>query len=77
MQRKIVNVLVSRFGRPISRAELADRVYDDRPDGGPDTAANILSAQMAHIRKNPEFARLGMAIDAVYGEGVRLRWADE
>lgn len=42
VMERIVLVLASAGG--LSRRELADRVYADDPDGGPDTAENCISS---------------------------------
>jgi hypothetical protein len=46
MQKKILDAIVQR---PRSTAELADYVYADREDGGPDNAAGCVWGQIHNI----------------------------
>lgn len=53
--------IFGRFGRPVSRADLADALWFALPDGGPLDARNCINVTLHHLRAG--IAPLGLAID--------------
>lgn len=74
--RKILAVLNRRFGQVISIGGLADLVYADDPDGGPDWPAASLHVTIKNMRDR--LAPFGLTVGRIpgHGPGVALRWAD-
>jgi DNA-binding response OmpR family regulator len=50
-ETRIIETLVGHPTRTFTRAQLADAVYADHADGGPDSAENVLSVLVGRIRK--------------------------
>ena len=69
--RSRVLELVARRPDGISPKELEDIVYGDRPDGGPEWAAN--SIKTAVWNANKELQPQGYMIRAKHGQGSRYR----
>lgn len=51
VEREIVAALVSVFPRHMLTERLADRVYADHPDGGPETGGRSLQVTICRLRK--------------------------
>ena len=76
-QRRIADLLASRFGRPVLCEHVADVVYADDPDGGPDGGIRVISAHISKIRRR--IAKHGLSIDCGRGPGehsYRMTWSD-
>lgn len=51
-QKAILEVLARRIGRTVAKSSLISALFDDRADGGPDSASQQISVQIAYLRKN-------------------------
>lgn len=76
-QRRLVDCLVSRFGKYVPTAALVDALYFDDPSGGPLSAKRVVHVQTFHLRKTLE--PFGLVIepdnlDRRYSRGRRLLW---
>lgn|GEM_PF-1322802 len=76
LRRRLCGALADRFGTFVSMQHLADVVYGDDPNGGPDEAAGVLR-QFIH-QERPKLRKHGLAIEA-HGPnvGYRMIWADD
>lgn len=59
-QLRIIDALASAYPRGITRRVLADIVFADDPNGGPDSAENQMSVQMHWMR--PTLRQLGWTV---------------
>lgn len=50
-QREIVAMLAKRYPSGMSVDQIADRLYAMNPNGGPDTAHNVVHVQLHRLRK--------------------------
>lgn len=72
VQRKVLDVLINSFPKDLSVRQIADRVYADDPNGGPDGAENCVSVYLNGIRKAVK--PLGWTAGTGGGHtGIRLR----
>ncbi len=76
-QRKVLDVLINTYPRPMSARQLAARVYADDPNGGPERSENCVSVYLVRIRK--AIKPLGWTAGARGNEqeGIRLRLIGE
>lgn len=51
LQRQVLDVLINAFPRTLSTRQIADRVYADDPNGGPDKAEGCIEVSLYRIRK--------------------------
>jgi hypothetical protein len=72
-QRKVLDVLINTYPRPMSARQLAARVYADDPNGGPEDSENCVSVYLFRIRK--AIKPMGWTAGAAGNEqeGIRLR----
>lgn len=63
--RRVVDVLLRSYPRTMSFRRLADLVYADDPNGGPDQAERCLSSSIAQARH--EIAKTGWRIGGASG----------
>lgn len=63
-------ILALSTGRPMTRDQIADQVYWDDPNGGPDTAKNVVSVTISNHRG--ALAGMGWRIQASPRSGYRL-----
>lgn len=66
LERKILRLLKATQSRPLSARALADALYADREDGGPDSAENIISVTICKMRQK------GVKIHSRYRVGYSL-----
>lgn len=68
-------VFASRFGSLLTSREIADAVYADHPDGGPEYADISIAVTLMRFRK--KLIGTGLEIDARAGPGGgrRMVWA--
>lgn len=71
-QARILKHLVEHLGEYASRRELADLVYGDDPDGGPDDAEGVISKLVRGLRG--KVAPLGFELVGRSRHGTRLVW---
>jgi DNA-binding response OmpR family regulator len=64
----ILEVLMRHAGEVVSRAQLAERVWEDEPDGLP----NLVDVHVSHLRKKVDGGRPVPLIQTVRGSGYRL-----
>lgn len=50
-QRELLNILASRRGGIVSRETIADELYADREDGGPEYANKVIGTLVHGLRK--------------------------
>lgn len=76
-QRKVLDVLINTFPKALSARQLANRVYADDPNGGPENSENCISVYLCRIRK--AIQPLGWTAGARGNEqeGIRLRQIEE
>lgn len=76
-QRKVLDVLINTFPKALSARQIADRVYADDPNGGPENSENCISVRLYAIRK--AIKHLGWTAGALghEQEGIRLRVIEE
>lgn len=68
---RTLEVLIDTYPRAKSRRQLASLVYDDRPNGGPDTAENAVSVYMSRMR--PKLHAVGWTVGwDTAAHGIRL-----
>lgn len=74
-ERAMFGVFASRFGAFLSTRELADAVYADHPDGGPEHADSCIHVAMSRFKS--KVAASGLEIDTQPGPGGgrRMVWA--
>jgi hypothetical protein len=74
LQRRIADVLARRFGRWCTPAVLADAVYADDPDGGPEHARIAIAVHTGFLRKRLE--KTPLDIEGLRGAagGRRMVW---
>jgi DNA-binding response OmpR family regulator len=51
LEHRIIDAMVRAYPRSVTRAGLVDVLYFDDPDGGPDSAENIVAVMMVRLRK--------------------------
>jgi DNA-binding response OmpR family regulator len=69
----ILEMLARNIGRPVRRDTMIDRLYGDRPDGGPDAASSILMVQVSRLRR--EIEPFGWTVsNGKGGAGDRAQW---
>ncbi len=51
IERRLAGLLARRYGRWVSTEALIAAAYGDRPDGGPEKAANAIKAHIHAIRR--------------------------
>ena len=66
----LLRCMIEAYPRPRSARQIADYVYRDDPDGGPDGALDLVSINAHHIRKKIE--PLGWTLRGVRGRGNSL-----
>lgn len=73
-ERAIYDALAVRFGKMVSRNELAESVYGDDPRGRPDDPFTCISVTLARLR--PKLAAVGISVEGVrgHGGGRRMVW---
>lgn len=74
LQRRIADALARRFGRWCAPTDLADAVYADDPDGGPEYARTSIAVHTAVLRKRLE--KTPLDIEGLRGAagGRRMVW---
>lgn len=50
-QQKIVDILARAYPRRLHTETLINTLYEDDPNGGPETAIQVVRVQIFHIRK--------------------------
>lgn len=76
-ERAIFQALAMRIGQWVPSAELLDALYGEDAEGGPETAACILSQYISRLRQ--KLVPFGLVIDGKsnWGDtGRRLRWVE-
>ncbi len=75
-ERRVVDALVTRFGRFVSNDEIVDAIYADDPNGGPLWARHCLSKAVGRIREklNGSGVVLENRRDASVCGSYRLAW---
>lgn len=68
---RVALALLARFGCVVPTAEIIDHLVGDRHDGGPETAANVVSVEMLSIRV--ALAALGVVVETVGKRGYMAR----
>lgn len=68
--RLIVDELARIYPRGLDGRTLADRVYRNRPSGGPDSAENVVSVTIHRVK--PVLRRYGWTVGA-FGEAGNIR----
>lgn len=69
--RRILDVFVNRFGRPVYTEEIVEALYFDDPNGGAETAASVINVRLFELRRR--ILPLGFSIEGKRGkQGRRL-----
>lgn len=70
LELAIMTAMVSAYPRGLTRRQLANIVYSDDPNGGPDTAEKAMSVYLYYIRA--KIKPLGWHVGGRSGRGVRF-----
>ena len=72
MERRVLDTLLAAFPKELTAVQIADRVWSDDPNGGPQTAHNGVSVYMNRLRH--KIRAYGWTAGAGQGhKGIRLR----
>lgn len=72
VKRRMMNALLQHFGCFVNRDRLADLVYGDQLDGGPDNPGNVFSILKGQL--NIQLAAVSLNIEGRFASGYRLTW---
>lgn len=72
IQTRLLSHLIEHFGAPRSVHQIADAIYSDAIDGGPEWAEQSVQVMVATMRRKMRDAGVGWTIHGKCGQGYML-----